>query len=37
MHMVDCITVATGDGGMGGQQRADLRDPRCLGGRQGTS
>ena len=37
MHMVDCITVARGDGGMVGQQRADLRDPRCLGGRQGTS
>lgn len=34
---VECITVASGDGGMGGQQRADLRDPRCLGGWQGTS
>lgn len=35
--IAECITVASRDRGMGGQQRADLRDPRCLRGRQGTS
>lgn len=35
--IAEYITVTGRDGGMGGQQRADLRDPRYLHGRQGTS